>query len=195
MSPSPQQRRENPEPSEARNPVPVAVIALVSLMLGWAAGYLMAARPDADASLGDQRTALAPAQAAASGAAVADGAALYSTHCAACHQASGAGLPGVFPPLAGSEWVLGNEDTLVQVMLHGVSGQIEVAGQTYQGSMPAFGERFSDEEIAALASHLRSSWGNAAPAVSAAAATAARTRTADRTTPWNGGAELAAQAP
>lgn len=195
MSPSSQQRRENPEPSEARNPVPVAVIALVSLMLGWAAGYLMAARPDADASLGDQRTALAPAQAAASGAAVADGAALYSTHCAACHQASGAGLPGVFPPLAGSEWVLGNEDTLVQVMLHGVSGQIEVAGQTYQGSMPAFGERFSDEEIAALASHLRSSWGNAAPAVSAAAATAARTRTADRTTPWNGGAELAAQAP
>lgn len=195
MSPSPQQRRENPEPREARNPVPVAVIALVSLMLGWAAGYLMAARPDADASLGDQRTALAAAPTAASETTMVDGGALYATHCVACHQPTGAGLPGVFPPLAGSEWVLGDEDTLVQVMLHGVSGQIEVAGQTYQGSMPAFGERFSDAEIAALASHLRSSWGNSAPAVSAAAAAAARMRTADRTTPWTGGAELSAQAP
>lgn len=195
MSPSAQQVRENPEPCEARNPVPVAVIALVSLMLGWAAGYLMAARPDADASLGDQRTALAATPTADSETTVVDGGALYTAHCVACHQATGAGLPGVFPPLAGSEWVLGNEDTVLQVMLHGVSGQIEVAGQTYQGSMPAFGERFSDAEIAALASHLRSSWGNSAPAVSAAAAAAARTRTADRSAPWNGGAELSAQAP
>ena len=194
MSPSPQQSRENPEPHEARNPVPVAVIALVSLLLGWAAGYLMAAQPDDDASLGDQRTALAAAPTVASEATV-DGAALYATHCAACHQATGAGLPGVFPPLAGSEWVLGDEDTVLQIVLHGVSGQMEVAGHVYQGSMPAFGERLGDEEIAALVSHLRSSWGNSAPAVSAAAAAAARTRTADRSAPWNGGAELSAQAP
>ncbi|MBY4597255.1 cytochrome c [bacterium BD-1] len=198
MSPTPQQRRENPEPREARNPVPVAVIALVSAMLGWAAGYLMAAHPNADASLGDQRTALhaAPAVAATDSApAPADGAALYATHCVACHQASGAGLPGVFPPLSGSEWVLGDEDTLLQILLHGVSGQISVAGTTYQGSMPAFGERFSDEEIAALATHLRASWGNTAAAVDAAAAARARASTAGRSTPWAGGEELTARAP
>ncbi len=219
MSPHPQQHRENPEPREARNPVPVSVIGLVCLMLGWAVGYLMAAQPEADPRLGDQRVALlagaeviarkAPAAAdaeAADGSAGAvaavenaappvDGAALYATHCVACHQATGAGLPGVFPPLVGSEWVLGDEDTLVQILLHGVAGQIEVAGQNYQGAMPAFGPRLSDAEIAALASHVRTTWGNSAGAVDVAAVAAARARTADRSTPWGGGAELASQAP
>lgn len=196
MSPTPQQVRENPEPREARNPVPVVVIALVSLMVGWATGYLMAAQPEADPTLGDQRIVLQAApDAAAAASAPVDGAGLYATHCTACHQASGAGLPGVFPPLGGSEWVLGDEETLLQILLHGVSGPIEVAGQPYQGAMPAFGERLDDAEVAALASHLRSSWGNTATAVDADAVAAARARTKERSTPWAGGAELLSRAP
>lgn len=194
MNTNSQQQREHPEPHEARHPVPVTVIALVSVMLGWATGYLMAARPDADPGVGDQRwsTTAAPSTATV---ATADGATLYASHCASCHQPNGAGLAGVFPPLAGSEWVQGGEDTLLQIVLHGVSGPIEVAGQRYQGTMPAFGARLQDAEIAALATHLRSNWGNTAAAVASAAVASARARSADRTGPWAGGEELRAQAP
>lgn len=196
MTPSPQQTRENPEPQEAHNPVPTVIVALVSLMLGWGLGYLMAARPDADAALGDQRVALvAGASAGAATAAAVDGGALYAAHCAACHQADGKGLPGVFPPLAHSEWVVGDPDTLLQILLHGLSGPIDVAGQTYEGAMPPFGTRLGDAEIAAIANHVRSNWGNTAAAIPVTAAASARAATADRSTPWNGGAELAARTP
>lgn len=191
MTPTPQQTRENPEPHEAYHPVPMSVIALVCLMIGWASGYLMAARPDADPALGDQRSTLAGT--AITAAAAPDGASLYATHCMACHQANGVGLPGVFPPLAGSEWVAGPEETLLQIVLHGVSGPIEVAGQTYQGEMPAFGSRLKDAEIAALVSHVRSHWGNTAAAVPASAVAMARELSAERTQPWSGGAELRAK--
>lgn len=199
-TPASPQRRENPEPRESRHPVPVAIVALVSLMLGWAAGYLTAARPDADPALGDQRIATvatpsgAEASAGADAAAAPDGAALFASRCAACHQGNGAGLPGVFPPLAGSEWVTGDPGTLVQVLLHGVSGELSVAGQVYQGSMPAFGAQLSDAEIAAVTSHIRSQWGNQADAIPVDVVAAERARTAERSAPWAGGAELSAAA-
>lgn len=194
-TPNPQpQRRENPEPHEARHPVPVAVVALVAGLLGWAGGYLMAARPDASPALGDQRTLDAPAGAAAAIPAgttqAIDGAQVYAANCMACHQANGAGVPKVFPPLAGSEWVRGDERVLVQILLHGASGALEVAGQQYNGAMPAFGQTLGDAEIAAVATYIRGEWGNAAGAITPAAVEAARAETRDRDTPWNGGAEL-----
>lgn len=189
--------RENPEPREAHHPVPIAIIALVCLLLGWAGGYMMGASPNAAPELGDQRTPPAVASAVAAAPpvqAAIDGAQLYSTHCMACHQATGGGLPQVFPPLAGSEWVQGDPAVLVQILLHGVSGPIEVGGHTYSGAMPPFGQTLDDAELAALASHLRSQWGNQAPPVSAAEVGKARARTESRSTPWNGGAELSALA-
>ena len=81
---------------------------------------------------------------------------------------------------------------MLQILLHGVTGPIEVAGQTYQGAMPAFGDKFDDAELAAIATHLRGSWGNASAAVDAASVQRARTATSGRTAPWSGGAELKA---
>lgn len=190
-SPLPQQQREHPEPSESRNPVPLPVIVLVSVLVGWAGGYLSAANPDAAPELGDQRTpsALAGTAAAPAGAQL-DGAAIYAANCVSCHQSDGHGLPQVFPPLAGSEWVQGDEATLVQIILHGINGSIEVAGQQYAGMMPPMGSVLDDAQIAAVASHVRSSWGNDAAAVEAATVAAERERTSDRTAPWNDGDEL-----
>ena len=121
-----------------------------------------------------------------------DGAAVYASRCVACHQATGAGLPGVFPPLAGSEWVVGKAHTLAAVVLHGVEGPLTVKGNTYNGVMPAFAAQLSDDELAALLTHIRSEWGNTAEPVTAEAVAAVREETAARTTPYNGDAELAA---
>jgi mono/diheme cytochrome c family protein len=186
------QRREHPEPHESRHPIPVLVIALVAAMLGWAVGYLMAAQPGTDPALGDLRRASEFVADDATTPVAVDGSALYAAHCAACHQATGAGLPQVFPPLAGSEWVRGDEAVLLQILLHGVVGPIEVAGQTYQGAMPAFGDKLVDAELAAIATHLRGAWGNAAPAVKTEAVQRERAATATRSAPWSGGAELKA---
>lgn len=188
-SPAPQQR-ENADPHEAPNPIPRPVLLIVALMLAWAVAYFYIAWPTAPAPQGDRRTPDALAASAPSAGGTPDGAQLFAANCAACHQASGEGLPQVFPPLSGSEWVQGDPARLTQIVLHGVNGAITVRGQTYHGMMPAFGAKFRDEELAALLSHVRSSWSNHAPPVDVTLVAGARKATADRTGPWTGGDEL-----
>ena len=81
-------------------------------------------------------------------------------------------------------------DVPIQILLHGLNGSIEVAGATYSGSMPAFGEQMSDAELAAVLSFIRGEWGNAASAVDASVVEAARKLSSGRDAPWNGIAEL-----
>ncbi|MCD8539632.1 MAG: cbb3-type cytochrome c oxidase subunit II [Leadbetterella sp.] len=91
-----------------------------------------------------------------------DGALLYTNTCAACHQADGKGLPGAFPPLAGSAIVNDTDPSLlIRIILQGYDAREEY------GIMAPFGDMLSNEEIAAIATHERSSWGNQAPAVTA----------------------------
>ena len=88
---------------------------------------------------------------------------LYSQNCVVCHQATGLGIPGQFPPLAGSEWV--NSDTphgdnhLVLVMLHGHQGPMQVMGQSFNNAMPQW-KQLTDDQIAAVLTYVRSDWGN-----------------------------------
>jgi mono/diheme cytochrome c family protein len=109
---------------------------------------------------------------------------IYSTTCAACHQPNGEGNGETYPPLAGSEWVTGSDARLARIILHGLTGEVEVAGQTYSGMMPPWKDILKDEEIAAVATYIRSTWGNKAPAVTAATVTAVRKMHESRTTPW-----------
>ena len=102
------QERENADPAERIRPVPLMAAAITLAMVLFGVGYIFLSDPFGNSSLGDRRTVAdlsGPAPAAA-GAAV-DGKALFAAQCAACHQATGQGLSGVFPPLAGSEWVTG----------------------------------------------------------------------------------------
>ena len=112
-----------------------------------------------------------------------DGAKVYSSRCATCHQADGAGVANVNPPLAGSPWVTGDEGVLIRILLHGLNGPVEVLGSTYNGNMPAWAV-LSDEEIAAVTTHERSSWGNAAEPITAEEVAAVRELTAGRSQPW-----------
>ncbi|WP_407280996.1 cytochrome c [Aromatoleum evansii] len=182
------QRRENRDPQESFNPVPRLMLGLIGVLFGWALFYIYTARPATFPSLGDRRSAevlaAVPARAV-------DGEQIFGANCVACHQASGAGIPLVFPPLAGSAWVDGSEHVLIQILLHGIKGSIEVAGSTFNGEMPAFGEKLGDAEIAAVASYIRSQWGNQAGPVTAETVQDQRKLTGGRSTPWNGGAELA----
>jgi len=99
-------------------------------------------------------------------ASAADGAALYATHCAACHQADGSGTLGLAPALKGPHWaaLAARRDYLPTVLLKGMAGQIKVNGQTVIGSMPTFAAALDDATLAAIASHLATLQGDAARA-------------------------------
>ena len=94
-------------------------------------------------------------------------------NCASCHQTSGMGTPGVFPPLAGSEWVLGNTERLAMIIKNGVAGKIDVAGTPYNGNMAAIGANLNAKDLAALMTYIRSEWENDASIVTPEMAAAA----------------------
>lgn len=111
---------------------------------------------------------------------------IYNGNCANCHQASGEGQPGSYPPLGGSDWVTGPKDRLAAIMLHGVAGPIAVRGGSYGTQvMPGWATNFTDDKLAAVMTYLRASWGNTADAVTAEEVTAARTRFASHNGPWD----------
>ncbi len=181
-----QQKRENPDPTEGSNAVPWFVLLLVSLMVAFGIAYIATSNANTPSSWGDGRTEEDLVEKVAGGGQSVDGAATYASLCAACHQATGQGLPGVFPPLAASEWVLGQESTAIAIVLHGVNGDLKVKGQSYNGAMPAFGGQLDDAQLAAVLSHIRSSWGNSGAAVQASTVTAVRASLKTRTTAFEG---------
>ena len=89
-------------------------------------------------------------------------------HCVTCHQENGLGLPASqFPPITGTKWLLGNEERLIKLTLNGLLGPIEVKGKAYPGQVPMTGFRaLSDEDIAAVLTYARNSFGNEASMVS-----------------------------
>lgn len=191
QQPTRAQQRENEEPEEAIRPMPLAALVVALGMVLWAVVYILYTEPLDLSEWGDQRTRAelsGPAAAGAGAAAAVDGKALFAAQCAACHQASGQGLPGVFPPLDGSEWVQGEPRVLANILLHGVTGEITVKGQTYQGAMPSF-QQLGDAELAALATYIRSSWSNKAEPVEPGLFAQER-QASTRTTPFEGGAAL-----
>lgn len=103
---------------------------------------------------------------------VALGRANYQAVCLSCHQPNGQGLPGAFPPLAGSEWVVGSEDRLIRIMMHGLQGPITVKGTQYTNVMPATGPgsafNLNSQKLAAVATYIRQEWGNQAGPVTTA---------------------------
>jgi mono/diheme cytochrome c family protein len=120
-----------------------------------------------------------------------DPAPIYKLYCAVCHQDTGLGVPGQFPPLAGSDWVLAEgPNRIIRVVLHGGQPPMVVNGVTYGAlAMPPWKDSLKDEEIAAVLTYIRSSWGNKASPVKASQVKAIREKEASRGLPWNG-AEL-----
>lgn len=90
----------------------------------------------------------------------AHGEVVYGKVCVACHQANGMGLAGTFPPLVGAGDYYGDPQNHAKIIVHGLSGEIVVNGETYNGVMPPQGATLSDYDVAAVATFVRFSWGN-----------------------------------
>ena len=122
--------------------------------------------PSAVASAAAATTAAAaPAE---NGVAANDGAKVYQQNCSSCHQPTGAGISGTFPPLAGNDTVTGDAAKVIHIVKYGLSGSLSVHGTTYNGMMPAWSQQLSNKDVASVVTYIRSAWGNKASAVSEA---------------------------
>lgn len=192
--------REKAEPQEGYTPMPLFLLGFVSTMIFLVSIYFIHHRAGFDPMVYDERFDPATMGAGAAQVVVVDplvaGRRLYIQVCATCHQLNGQGVPGAFPPLAGTDWVTGDEATLIRILLHGLQGPIEVNGNRYNGVMPAFGlgsaYNWNDQRIAHVLTYIRAEWDNAASPITPEQMTAIRTAE-PRTAAWTAEALKALQ--
>ena len=113
---------------------------------------------------------------------------LYEQACLPCHQPDGQGLREVYPSLHDSDWVQGDVERLIKIVLHGLTGPIQVNGQIFQPPTPVAMPSFvglNDDQLAALLSFLRESFGNQADAIPAERVHQVRLKTQGRNSPWS----------
>jgi mono/diheme cytochrome c family protein len=154
--------RDKEEPAEGFSMLPIVLVFIFCGFGFWAGVYLTR---NSGGFSGSSFDLDAPKLVADSGPKVfepdfAKGEKLYIQQCAACHQANGLGVPGAFPPLAGSIWPLGNEERVIKIVLAGIAGEMEVNGQKYVGNMPNIGAGLKDAQVANIISYVRTAWGN-----------------------------------
>lgn len=192
-------QREKPEPSADVTPMPLWLTGVCAFATIWAGIYFgifngglsgsvyneyesspavlfpLPQKAGANAGAGEAQTQTLAQQ----------GKAVFG-QCVACHQPSGLGVAGQFPPLAKSEWVNGSEKRLIAILLKGVQGPITVLGakQTYSGNMVPWEAALSPKKIAAVASYIRQEWGNSSPDISEAKVVAAKKEFAAQTAQW-----------
>ena len=103
-----------------------------------------------------------------------EGSILFDSYCASCHQRNGKGDNNRFPPIAGSQYVTGDKTRLLNIILNGLQGPIDVNGKTYNGFMPPHKDILDDHAIASIATYIRSRFGNKASGVYTTEVTAVR---------------------
>jgi mono/diheme cytochrome c family protein len=176
--------REMAEPTDGLQPAPVWLILAFLSLAGWAGWYIATNsggfRPDQY----NEKAGLAASPAAPKAIdPLTLGRRVYN-NCVTCHQQDGSGIEGAYPPLAGSEIINGPPEQIAAILLHGLNGPLRVKGVLYNGEMPAWGSKLSDEQIAAVITYIRASFGNNAPAVDPALVQQVRNATASRTSPF-----------
>jgi len=172
-------------------PIPLWLMTLSMVLLFWAGLYLAyysggfkAAVFNADAvswSGGGPGSAPAPIDMKVLGKKV------FTQTCVVCHQSTGLGVPGQFPPLVGSEWVLTQgwhgDNHLVKNVLYGLQGPITVKNMPFNNAMAPWNQ-LSDQQIAAVLTYIRSEWGNNASAITSEFVAKVRADTKPRTEAW-----------
>ena len=190
-------KREKADLAPGTEPAPMWVIFIGLLVAIFAGGsinkfttgsfdfetsnpLMYAKLPDPRPGVGGGGDALDPMQVA-----MKKGAGTYAL-CGGCHQGSGAGVPGQFPPLAGSDWVTGGTERLIRVVLHAVTGPIKINGADFSSAMQMTpqGAVLSDQDIANVLTFIRNSWGNQGSMVTKEMVAQVREAEKARTTPW-----------
>lgn len=98
---------------------------------------------------------------------------LYKQHCLTCHQADGNGVPHLNPPLSKTDYVLGDKERLIRIILEGMNEEVEINGEYFANPMPP--QNFlNDQQVADVLTFVRNSFGNEADAVTPAEVKAVR---------------------
>lgn len=159
--------REHDEPHDGLEPIPVWMAIVFGGLLFWGGMYMTANSGDYRGDVYDRHVPKAPTYKPE--VIPTDEAGLKKlgeriyNNCLACHQPSGEGQPKQFPPLNKSEWVVGDKAStarVTRILLYGLSGEVTVRGETYNGAMPAWGSQLKDHQIAAVLTYIRTSWEN-----------------------------------
>ncbi len=178
---------EAAEPKAGRTVVPVWLFVLFFVLLYWGMVYFDQRSAWADPQIySPYHSAMELAKYQPAGLGGNElGKLYYDNVCALCHNPDGVGKPNQAPPFVGSEWVLGSPERMIRIPLAGLIGPVQVKGQEYnlQG-MTAFGAALTDEQLAAVLTYIRQSWGNKASAITADQVKAIRTQVGNRTQPW-----------
>src|ERR1700761_3390220 len=175
---------ELPEP--AKGPVPIWLVGLVGLGIFWAGAYLFSFSGGFESDVFDFK----PKFGVVGGAKGAPdpkvvGKALFSSNCITCHQATGLGVPGQYPPLAGSEVELGDAtNKLSAIVLKGLQGPVVIEGKPFNNAMQAWEGQYTDSQLASILTYVRSDWGNNAPPISADMVKQIRAEFKDRKEQW-----------
>ena len=108
----------------------------------------------------------------------------YRENCAVCHGKNGQGTPSLFPPLAGSEWLEGDPEAAIRVVLNGLDGPLAVRKERFLNTMAPLGKKLNDKEIAQILTYVRASWGNIGTPVSESRVQETRAATSGRKKAW-----------
>jgi mono/diheme cytochrome c family protein len=179
-----------PEVQAGRAAVPVWLIFLLSLLLYWGMVYFDQNSGWFDPHVYSPYRSLEQLQAyqpvLGTEGVILRGRAVFEVNCALCHNSDGAGKPGQAPSMVGSEWVLGSANRLIRIPQNGLSGPIPLKGEVWSQapSMAAMGAGLSDDDLAAVLSFIRQSWGNKAPPITPEQVRAVRAELGNRTQPW-----------
>jgi len=178
-----------PEPQAARRVVPIWLVIVFVGLVFWAMVYF------------DQRSGWANPQVylpyhsydelvlyqpPGAGDALARGKKNFEANCALCHNTDGTGKPNQAPPFVGSDWVLGPPNRMIRIPAYGLSGPIPINGKVWSEApaMAAMGAALSDEDLAAVLTYVRQSWGNKASEITPQQVRAVRAEVGNRTQPW-----------
>jgi mono/diheme cytochrome c family protein len=183
----PSSELEEAAPRMDNAPIPGWLMAVIGVGIFWAGAYLFSYSGGFSADVFDYKPKYGPQAVAATGPPDPKvlGKKLFSANCITCHQANGQGQPGQFPPLVGSEFVLGDaSNRLIAIVLKGLQGPVQVKGQTFNNAMQAWEGQYTDQQLAAILSYVRSDWGNNAPEIPPEAVKAVREELKNRKDQW-----------
>jgi mono/diheme cytochrome c family protein len=177
--------QEVPEPE--KGDIPGWLIGVIGLGIFWAGAYLFSFSGGFKSDVFDFEPKFGVVGGGAKGAPDPKvvGKALFSANCITCHQANGQGVPGQYPPLAGSEVELGDATNhLIAIVLKGLQGPVTVEGKPFNNSMQAWEGQYTDQQLAAILTYVRSDWGNNAPPITADMVKQIRGEFKDRKEQW-----------
>jgi mono/diheme cytochrome c family protein len=184
-------QREKREPGVGREPLSIWLIAVYGLAVFFGGAYLgrysgnfsgdaldpYGGEPQAMKKVGGPQGAQQAAELSPRD----RGKKIFAANCQTCHQANGLGVPGQYPPLAGSEFTIGGSRRPAMIVLKGLQGPVKVKGQQYGAAMMQPWEKtLTDQKIADVLTYERSEWGNNASPVTAEQIAALRKELAGR---------------